>query len=77
MAIKWAFYRDSSARFRWEVQGEGGPIATGGKTFDSLDACVADAKSRGYDGSDGPPVSAEPSLPGREAGPEKSAARAK
>ena len=77
MAITWVFYRDASARFRWEVQGEGGPIATCGKTFDDLDACVVDAKSRGYEGRDAPAVSAEPSLADRKARPVKSTAREK
>ena len=77
MAITWVFYRDASAHFRWEVQGEGGPIATCGKTFEDLDACVVDAKSRGYQGSDAPPVSAEPSLADRKARPAKPPARAK
>ena len=71
MGIKWVFYRDSSSHFRWEVQGEAGPIATGGKRFESLDACVGDARDRGYDGQGAPAVSMEPSLPGRDDKPDR------
>ena len=71
MAIEWGFYSNASGCFRWQVSGREGPIATGGKTFDELEACVADARARGYTGPDHPAVRAEPNLPSRESNPRK------
>ena len=73
MAIKWAFYRDSSGHFRWEVHGDGGPIAGAGKTFETVDACVADARVCGFHGTADPAVSSEPNFHERSAKRQKAA----
>ena len=75
MAIKWAFFHDATGLYRWEVRGQGGPIATSGKRFETVEDCVADARTRGFRGPAEPPVSIESVRSTREARPAKSTVR--
>ena len=75
MSIKWGFFHDRSGRFRWEVRGDEGPIATSGNRFDALEDCVADARARGFRGPAEPAVSDESTPRLREVRSAKSSVR--